>query len=95
VVRVCAWMRRTGSPYHYAIPFALVAISGLIHAFFEDWLFAVGSYLCVFFWVAMFVLLDLAPERAASKPASALRPLGRTPSQPVEIRTAILAQPNQ
>ncbi len=95
VVRVCAWMRRTGSPYHYAIPFALVAISGLIHAFFEDWLFAVGSYLCVFFWVAMFVLLDLAPERVASKSASAFRSLGQTSSRPVEIRAAILAPTNQ
>jgi O-antigen ligase len=60
--RMFRWMRRTGNPYHYSIPFALVAIAGLVHACFEDWLFAVGSYLCVFFWVAVFGLMDLLPE---------------------------------
>lgn len=54
-------LRKTGNPFHYYIPFALVASAGLVHAFFEDWLFAVGSYLCVFFWVAAFVLIDLIP----------------------------------
>jgi O-antigen ligase len=65
LVRTYRWMRRTGNPYHYSIPFALVVTAGLVHACFEDWLFAVGSYLCVFFWVSAFVLLDLAP---ASEP---------------------------
>jgi O-antigen ligase len=62
LVRTYGWMRRTGNPYNYGIPFALVAIAGLVHACFEDWLFAVGSYLCVFFWVAVFGLMDLRPE---------------------------------
>jgi O-antigen ligase len=62
LVRIYRWMRRTGNPYHYCIPLSLVAIAGLIHAGFEDWLFAVGSYLCVFFWVSVFVLMDLVPE---------------------------------
>ncbi len=65
LVRICGWMRRTGNPYHYCIPFALIAIAGLVHACFEDWLFAVGSYLCVFFWVSVFLLVDLAPEASA------------------------------
>jgi len=71
LTRVYAWMRRTGNPYHYAIPFALVTTSGLVHAAFEDWLFAVGSYLCVFFWVAAAMLMDLVPmaEPARSMPA--------------------------
>ena len=60
--RVYMWMRRTGSPYHYAIPFAMVTLAGLVHAVFEDWLFAVGSYLCLFFWVLAFLLVDLASE---------------------------------
>jgi hypothetical protein len=30
---------------------------------FEDWLFAVGYYLCVFFWSCAFALVDLAPPR--------------------------------
>ena len=65
---VYRWMRRNQSAFHYSVPFALVASAGLVHAFFEDWLFAVGSYLCVFFWVAAFVLIDLVPpaERNSS-----------------------------
>jgi len=65
LVRVCRWMRRTGNPYHYCIPLSLVAIAGLVHACFEDWMFAVGSYLCLFFWVSVFLLIDLAPELRA------------------------------
>jgi O-antigen ligase len=60
--RAYAWMRRTGSPYHYAVPFAMVTLAGLIHAGFEDWLFAAGSYLCLFFWVIAFLLVDLTSE---------------------------------
>jgi O-antigen ligase len=67
VVRVCSWMRRTRDPYHPSIPFALVALAGLVHACFEDWLFAVGSYLCVFLWVSAFILIDLAPEGAPAR----------------------------
>jgi len=62
VGRIYRWIRRTGNLYHPSIPFALVVTAGLTHACFEDWLFAVGSYLCVFFWVSAFLLLDLAPE---------------------------------
>ena len=36
-------------------------VGRLVHASFEDWLFAVGSYLCVFFWVFAFLLADLVP----------------------------------
>jgi O-antigen ligase len=61
LVRICSWMRRTGNSYHYCIPFTLVAIAGLVHACFEDWLFAVGSFLCIFFWVSAFLLIDLVP----------------------------------
>jgi O-antigen ligase len=62
VARVLQWIRRTGNPYHPGIPFALIALAGLVHASFEDWLFAVGSYLCVFFWVSIFILMDLRPD---------------------------------
>jgi len=65
VLRVLSWMRRTGSAYHYGVPFALVILAGLIHAAFEDWLFAAGSYLCLFFWVLGFLLIDLAPDATA------------------------------
>jgi O-antigen ligase len=59
VGRVVKWMRRTGSPFSPAIPLAAVLAAGLVHATFEDWLFAVGSYMCVFFWPLAFVLSDV------------------------------------
>jgi len=80
--RVFIWMRRTGSPSHYAVPFALITFAGLIHAGFEDWLFAAGSYLCVFFWVSAFLLIDLAsPANAAVRipSAQAVRSFAQAP----------------
>ena len=62
VGRAYAWMRRSGSASHYAVPFAMVSLAGLIHAAFEDWLFAPGSYICLFFWVLAFLLVDLTTE---------------------------------
>jgi O-antigen ligase len=61
VWKVCAWMHRTANPRHYSIPLAMVVLSGLVHASFEDWLFAVGSYLSVYFWVFAFLLADFVP----------------------------------
>jgi hypothetical protein len=61
---VLAWMRRTANPFHPAIPVVVVLCAALIHAVFEDWLFAVGNYTCVFFWTLAFALPDLAPVKA-------------------------------
>ncbi len=61
IVRVLAWMRRTGSPFHYAIPLAMVLIGSFVHAGFEDWMFAVGYYITLLFWCFAFILADLAP----------------------------------
>jgi O-antigen ligase len=61
VWKVCAWMRRTANPRHYSIPLAMVVLAGLIHGNFEDWIFAVGYYLCVYFWALAFILADLVP----------------------------------
>jgi O-antigen ligase len=61
VVRTCLWMLNTSSPYHLAIPLAMVVVAGLIDAGFEDWLFASGYYLCVFFWSMAFILTDYTP----------------------------------
>jgi O-antigen ligase len=69
--KVCAWMNRTADPRHYSIPLAMVVVSGLCHAAFEDWLFAVGSYICVYFWVSAFLLADLVPA-AVVVPANAV-----------------------
>jgi O-antigen ligase len=77
VVRSFAWMRRTADPFHPAVPLAAVVLAGLIHAAFEDWLFAVGYYLCVFYWPLAFSLIDFAPARgrvvAHAQPAPAQR----------------------
>ncbi len=62
IVRVYQWMRRTSNPYHCAVPLATMLMAGLVHAFFEDWLLAVGYYLCVFFWVMAFLMVDLMPD---------------------------------
>jgi len=59
--RVAAWARRTGDPFSPAIPIAAVLTAGLVHTVFEDWLFAVGYYLCVFFWALAFALVDVLP----------------------------------
>ncbi|MFZ3263993.1 MAG: hypothetical protein WA172_08330, partial [Terriglobales bacterium] len=61
VWRVCVWMSRTWDARHYSIPLAMVVLSGLVHANFEDWLFAVGAYPCIYFWVFAFLLADLLP----------------------------------
>ncbi len=60
--RVLAWVRHSGSVSSPAVPFAMVVLAGLVHAAFEDWLFAVGYYLCVLFWTFAFILIDLAPQ---------------------------------
>jgi hypothetical protein len=59
--RTLLWMSRTRNPLHPAIPLAIVVLSGLLHAGFEDWLFAPGYYLCVFFWSMAFILVDVVP----------------------------------
>lgn len=61
VLRTVWWMWDRRSPAHPAIPLAMVMVAGLVHAAFEDWLFAVGYYLCVFFWCLAFMLADFVP----------------------------------
>jgi O-antigen ligase len=56
------WMRVTGSALHAAVPIALVLIGGIVHAVFEDWMFAPGNYLSVFFWSVAFIFVDVAPK---------------------------------
>ncbi len=76
--RVWTWIHRTQSPFSPAVPLAAVLVAGLTHATFEDWLFAVGSYMCVFFWVLAFVLIDVL-RSPAPMPAHAMSP---DPSRP-------------
>lgn len=62
IAHTVKWMLRTNNPFHPAIPLAMVILAGLIHAGFEDWLFAPGYYLSVFFWCMAFILVDEAPS---------------------------------
>jgi O-antigen ligase len=60
VVRALSLIRRTESIAHPSVVLAAVIIAGIVHATFEDWMFAPGNYLCVFFWSLAFVFNDLA-----------------------------------
>jgi O-antigen ligase len=62
------WLRRAGTVSSPLVPAAAIIIAGLIGAAFEDWLFAVGYYLCVFFWSLAFILADLVGTPANHAP---------------------------
>ncbi len=67
VFRTLIWMRKFGSASHAAVPLAAIMVAGMLHAAFEDWMFAPGNYLCVFFWSLAFVLVDVAPSSQLSR----------------------------
>ena len=52
-------VRKSGDVFSPIIPAAAIVAAGVVHATFEDWMFAVGSYLCVFFWAMAFILVDV------------------------------------
>jgi hypothetical protein len=56
---VWRYMLRSVDASHPAIPLAMICLAGLVGAAFEDWLFAVGYYLSVFFWSLAFCLVDV------------------------------------
>lgn len=78
IYRVSAWVWRTGSLRHYSVPLAFVCLAGIVHAIFEDWLFAVGYYLSVFFWTSFFILSYVQPP-LQEKSAVALSDAWTTP----------------
>ena len=78
VGRAVMWMRRTGDLRSPIVPLAAILSAGLTHAAFEDWLFAVGYYLCVFFWINAFLLIDFLP---ASVPAHQMLGLSPGPAE--------------
>lgn len=61
--KIFVWLRRTGNVFSPAVPAAAIIVAGLFDAMFEDWMFAVGYYLCVFFWVVAFIMVDALPWR--------------------------------
>lgn len=83
VVSTILAMRGVETVAHPAIVLAMLMIAELVHAAFEDWMFAPGNYLCVFFWCLAFVFHDFASPLA--KPAlhwHRKRTLGASPSHP-------------
>lgn len=60
VVRTLSLVHGSDSVAYPAVVLAVVMIAGIVHAAFEDWMFAPGNYLCVFFWSLAFVFNDLA-----------------------------------
>ncbi len=86
VFRTFYGLVKTGNPCHPAVPLALIMVAGLLHAGFEDWLFATGNYLCVWFWSLAFIFADVAPSSApqvtfAWRFRAAQRGLGVAPSR--------------
>jgi O-antigen ligase len=62
-----------------AVPFAVVIVSGLIHAAFEDWLLAPGNYLCAFFWICAFIFMDVNSKLPTAIALRANTPIGLLP----------------
>lgn len=53
-------LRKTGIAAHPSVPLATVILAAMVHAAFEDWMFAPGNYISVFFWCLVFVFIDVA-----------------------------------
>jgi O-antigen ligase len=74
--KIFLWMRRSGKVNQPAVVAAAIILGGLVNAVFEDWMFAVGYYFCVIFWILALSLRDWmacpawSDIRAREKPAS-------------------------
>jgi O-antigen ligase len=58
IFRVFFWLRRTGKVNQPAVVAAAIILGGMVSASFEDWMFAVGYYMSVIFWVLALSLRD-------------------------------------
>jgi O-antigen ligase len=83
VGRTVTFVWQTRGAHCSAVPFAIVVVSCLIHAMFEDWLLAPGNYLCVFFWTLAFILVDVAPKTPTTN-----IPYAKAPIRAVTVFTA-------
>jgi hypothetical protein len=77
--KVFSWLRNTEDFLSPALPAAAIVASGLIHAIFEDWMFASGYYICLFFWAMAFVLADLRPRPVSAYTPESLAAIGGQP----------------
>ena len=91
IARVFVWMRRTGTPFSPAVPLAVFLAGALVHAGFEDWLFAVGYHTCVVFWTFAFLLPDFVPAKAVT-PVRYYRATYRSPVSHDHLGVAANAQ---
>lgn len=65
-VRVMRFLHRSPNPRLIVVPMMAVIVAGLVHATFEDWLFAPGYYLCVLYWTMAFVFVDAVSATLAA-----------------------------
>jgi O-antigen ligase len=79
--RVFKWLWHSKDPFSPALPIAAILLAGLIHAMFEDWLFAVGYYICIFFWSLAFMLPDFIPARVATLADRPFLPIHISPTE--------------
>jgi len=93
VFRTMLWMLSTGNASHPAIPLAIVVAGGILHAAFEDWLFAPGYYLCVFHWCMAFVLVDIAPVPGLMAPSLGRSRFSGLPRKVLDAGTRLPLRP--
>lgn len=74
LTRIYRYVLRTRQVCQPFVPIAMVVLAGLVHAIFEDWLFAPGYYLCIIFWALAFQLMDFAPAVVVDPARWAFRP---------------------
>jgi O-antigen ligase len=79
--RVFKWLWHSKDPFSPALPISAILMAGLIHAIFEDWLFAVGYYVCIFFWSLAFMLPDFIPSRAVTFSDQPFLPMPISPTE--------------
>jgi O-antigen ligase len=59
IARSMISIRQTGNVVSPIAVLSAIMAAGLVHAGLEDWLFAVGYYLCIFFWSLAFMFVDV------------------------------------
>ena len=75
VFRVFSWLRKTINLISPAVPIASILLAGFVDTMFEDWMFAVGYYLCVIFWALAFILVDHVPRPVVAHSRASVIPI--------------------